>query len=91
VSRHTVGTPDKSGGYRGYLDQGEREGWGLRLPPSLVEDSAWRTYWAGVASVVVRVRPNAIVVEPGEPRGTASSERPVANAKADWSPSRSDH
>jgi len=85
-----VGTPDESGGHRGYLDQGEREGWGLRLPPSVVEDPAWRTYWAGVASVMVRVRPDAIVVEPDEPRGAAGSERPEAKAEADRSPSGSD-
>jgi len=91
VAPHTAGSPDKSGVHRGYLDRGEREGWGLRLPPSVSEDPAWRTYWAGVESVVVRVRPDAIVVEPGEPRGAASSERPEANARADRSLSGSDH
>jgi hypothetical protein len=44
------------------LDYGEREGWGLRLPSSIAEGPPWRTYWAGLASVKVRVGPDAIVV-----------------------------
>jgi hypothetical protein len=42
------------------LDHGEREGWGLRLS-SRSPKAPWRTYWAGVASVKVRVGPDAIV------------------------------
>jgi hypothetical protein len=60
---YTVGTSDDSGGHKGYLDHGEREGWGLRLPSSVAEDPAWRMHWAGVESVKVRVRRDTIVVE----------------------------
>jgi hypothetical protein len=35
-----VGTADDSGGHKAALDHGEREGWGLRLPPSITEDPA---------------------------------------------------
>ena len=73
---HTVGTPDDRGGHKATLDHGEREGWGLRLPPSVAEDPAWRTHWAGVASVKIRVGRDAIVVEPDEPRGAPRSDRP---------------
>jgi CspA family cold shock protein len=78
-----VGTPDESGGYKAALDHGEREGWGLRLPPSVAEDPAWRPYWSGVESVKVRVRRDTIVVEPDEPRGAPRRpERPKAKTKA---------
>ena len=79
---YTVGTSDDSGGHRGFLDHGEREGRGLRLPSSVAEDPAWRMHWAGVESVKVRVRRDAIVVEFDEPRGTARSERPAAKTTA---------
>jgi cold shock CspA family protein len=65
------------------LDYGEREGWGLRLPSSVAEDPAWRMHWAGVEPVKVRIRRDAIVVEPDEPRGAARSERPEAKTTAD--------
>ena len=57
-----MGASDGREGHRAYLDHGEREGWGLRLPSSIAEGPPWRTYWAGVASVKVRVGPDAIVV-----------------------------
>jgi cold shock CspA family protein len=79
-----MGTPDEGGDYKAALDHGEREGWGLRLPPSIAEDPAWRPYWSGVESVKVRVRRDAIVVEPDEPRGAPRRpERPEAKATAD--------
>jgi hypothetical protein len=34
----------------------------MRHPDSIAEGSPWRTYWAGVASVKVKVGPDAIVV-----------------------------
>jgi CspA family cold shock protein len=77
-----VGTPDDRGGHKAALDHGERDGWGLRLPPSVAEEPVWRTHWAGVASVKVRVGRDAIVVEPDEPRGAPSSARPKAKTEA---------
>ena len=58
-----MGTSDGREGHKAYLDHGEREGWGLRLPPSVAVDAAWRLYWAGVESVTVRVRRDSLVVE----------------------------
>jgi CspA family cold shock protein len=54
-------------GYRAYLDHGEREGWGVRLPSSVADDPTWRECWAGVESVTVRVRKDRLVVEPADP------------------------
>ncbi len=58
-------------GYRAYLDHGEREGWGVRLPSSVADDPAWQRCWAGVESVTVRVRKDRLVVEPAGPRPVA--------------------
>ncbi len=58
-------------GYRAYLDHGEREGWGVRLPPSVANDPTWQRCWAGVESVTVRVRKGCLVVEPADPRPVA--------------------
>lgn len=48
--------------FEGALDHGEREGWGLRLDPSVSEDSIWRDHWAGVRSLVVKVSGDSIVL-----------------------------
>ena len=79
-----MGTQDDSGGHKAALDHGEREGWGLRLPPSITEDPAWRAHWTGVESVKVRVGRDALVVEPDgpaprpeRPEAKATSERPA--------------
>jgi CspA family cold shock protein len=84
-SPRTVGKPDDRGDHRAALDHGEREGWGLRLPPSVAEDPVWRTHWSGVESVKVKVRRDAIVVEPDELRGAPRSDRPKAKTKAESS------
>ncbi len=60
--------------YRAYLDHGEREGWGVRLPSSVADDPAWQSCWAGVESVTVRVRKDRLVVEPADPRPVAPSQ-----------------
>lgn len=49
--------------FEGALDHGEREGWGLRLDPSVSEDPIWRDHWAGVRSLVVKVSGDSIVLE----------------------------
>ncbi len=81
-----MGKSDGREGHRAYLDHGEREGWGLRLPPSIAEEPAWPRRWAGVESVTVRVGRGSLVVEPadpaplthpkGHPEGTAGRHRP---------------
>lgn len=54
-------------GHRARLDRGGREGWGVRLPAAVSEDPAWRTRWADVRSVTVRVRKGRLLVEPAVP------------------------
>ncbi|MEJ7843698.1 MAG: hypothetical protein WKF95_18210 [Rubrobacter sp.] len=49
--------------FEGVLDHGEREGWGLRLDPSVSEAPIWREHWAEVRPVVVKVAEDAIVLE----------------------------
>jgi len=49
--------------FEGVLDHGEREGWGLRLDPSVSEGPIWREHWAEVRPVVVKVAEDAIVLE----------------------------
>ncbi|MGH3146748.1 MAG: cold-shock protein [Rubrobacter sp.] len=61
-------------GYRAYLDHGEREGWGMRLPPAVVRDPAWQRCWIGVESVTVKVRRDSLVVEAVSPGATARTE-----------------
>jgi cold shock CspA family protein len=70
-SRHDIRRGEGSGSARGprstfeaVLDNGEREGWGLRLDPSVSEDPAWRERWAKVESLVVKVAAGSIVLEP---------------------------
>jgi cold shock CspA family protein len=58
--------------FEAVLDHGEREGWGLRLDPSVSEDSVWRGRWANVESLVVKVAAGSIVLEPDP---SASSKR----------------
>ena len=69
-----------SKGHRARLDHGEREGWDVRLPAGLVEDSAWHARWSGVESVTVTVRRGSLVVEPAEARPPARPQKPARGA-----------
>jgi hypothetical protein len=91
-SRHDIRRGDGSGARRGprstfeaVLDHGEREGWGLRLDPSVSEDPIWREHWANVEALLVKVAEDSIVLEPdpSAPSGGAEDVGGIA-APAGW-------
>ncbi|AHY46509.1 'Cold-shock' DNA-binding domain [Rubrobacter radiotolerans] len=49
--------------FEGVLDKGENDGYGLWLDPAVSDDPIWKEHWADVASVVVKVAENTIVLE----------------------------
>jgi cold shock CspA family protein len=49
--------------FEGVLDHGERDGWGLWFDPSVADDPIWKSHWAGVDAVMVKVAEDSIVLE----------------------------
>ncbi len=49
--------------FEGVLDHGERDGWGLWFDPSVADDPIWKSHWAGVDAVMVKVAEDSIILE----------------------------
>lgn len=62
--------------FEGVLDHGEHDGWGMWFDPEVAEDPLWREVWQRVDSVRVRLREDAIVLEPQEESEAPASEKP---------------
>ena len=79
---HRTGPVGPESVFEGVLDHGERDGWGLWLDPSIVEDPIWREHWAGVESVTVKVAEECVVVEAVGDGSDAVGQPPRATAES---------
>lgn len=79
---HRTGPVEPASVFCGVLDHGERDGWGLWLDPSIVEDPIWREHWAGVESVTVKVAEDSVVLEAVGGATDVAGQPPRATAES---------